>query len=310
MSRYRTIVSAALVAAIALLLTACGAGDADSAADAEPGGAATERAVGQAPDAQEQRGEAGSDDPVGDPLSVGYPTGQRVIRTASLELEVDDPAAAVAAITREAERVGGFVASANLTQGEDDQLRGSMTLRVPTTQMTTTLEALERLAVDVPRRELGSQDVSEEYADIEAQLRNLRELETQFLALLDEVRENNGTPEQILSLFERIRGIRGEIERLQGRQQLLDDRVELATIDLQITPAPDAAPVVAEGWRPGATFREAAGTTVAAFRTIAEIGIWFGVTIVPLALVLAVPLVVAAVGYRWWQRREQPAAGA
>ena len=91
------------------------------------------------------------------------------------------------------------------------------------------------MADRVVTESLQSQDVTDQFVDIEAQLRNLYALEEELLALLSELRDNpNADPGKLLQVFDQIRITRGEIEQLEGRKQLLTDLVSLATISISI----------------------------------------------------------------------------
>ena len=218
---------------------------------------------------------------------------RKVIRNASLVLEADDPEAAYQAVTAIVERAGGYVSDANVVtpsdEGEGDRV--FMTVRIPASSMTATLEAIEVVG-EVLDRSLGSQDVTEEYADIEAQVRNLQVLETELLALLRQVRESTeAEPSELLTVFNRISEVRGQIESLQGRQRLLDDLVGLATISVTIQEPPSEPPIVDEdGWNVGATAQRALRATVSALQAVGSGLIWLLLTVVPLMLLVAVPL--------------------
>jgi hypothetical protein len=118
---------------------------------------------------------------------------RKIIQEAFLELTDDDTEGLFNRITTLVERSGGFVSSAELTRSGDEG-RGpfvSMTVRVPAADMSSTLSAIEGLADEVTTKRIGSQDVTEAYADIEAQLRNLTILEEELLVILTEIREKS-----------------------------------------------------------------------------------------------------------------------
>ena len=299
--------------ALGLLLTACSGSDSESSGSIGDGGAAApDVGGGQAADdraAEEPMDDGEQGGALDQPLTVGAPLGRKVIHRASLTIEVDDPAAVVDRITTLAEQAGGFVAGTDLQRyGEDDELRGTMTLRVPTGRLSNTLQELKDLAVRVPDQQLDTEDVTEEHADITAQLRNLRALETELVALLADIRERTSSADEILVIFERIRQVRDEIERLEGRQQVLDDLVALATIQVSIQPTPAAVAVSGEGWRPGDTLAAALRTTVGALQALADGAIWVAVTILPIGVIVLLPVVALVYGLRRWRRPAPPAS--
>lgn len=299
------------VLAAALVVAGCSGGDAETAGDAGAregfdGDAGGEAGAPAEDEAVEDSGGADDGGPASfEDISLGAPIGRKVIRDADLELAVTDADRTVREITSIVERAGGFVAGAELYHDDDHGLLGNLSLRVPTDRMTTTLEAIEATADEVRSRTLGSQDVTGEYTDIEANLRNLRALEVELLELLTQVRESDANASEILTVFERIRQVRAEIEQYEGRKQLLDDLVALATIDVRLVAAPGAGPIVAQdGWSPGGVARDALRSTVAVLQTIADAAIWVALTALPVVVVLALPVVALWAGYRRYRRRD------
>jgi hypothetical protein len=322
-TRTRTITAAVLLAVVAA--AGCGGDDdeagrdtAEDAAEAIRGGVDDVEATGTdeafAAPAPESAA-AGDTDATADPdiQAAQAAAGRQVIREADVTLTSDDPEATVEQVTTIAETSGGFVAGGDLTRVQGI-LRGTVTLRVPADALSTTLAAVEEAGVEVVERSIASQDVTVEYADVAAQLRNLRALETELLALLAEARAEDGT-EQVLAVFERIRGVRDEIERLQGRQQVLDDLVALATVRVTVEPTPTLlASATAEqqepdqGWSAGVQVESAWDATVRALRVVVDVAIWLGVTAVPVLAVVGLPLLALLLAWRRLRRPGHAAA--
>lgn len=230
---------------------------------------------------------------------------RKIIQEAFLELTDDDTEGLFNRIATLVEQSGGFVSSAELTRSGDEG-RGpfvDMTVRVPAADMSSTLSAIEELADEVTTKRIGSQDVTEAYADIEAQLRNLTILEEELLVILTEIREKSTSEaNELLNVFQRVREVRDEIEFLQGRQRLYDDLIDLATVEISLFPEPTESPIVDEGWQPGAVVRDALRAAVDAFQAIVDGLIWFGLGIIPVLLVIAIPLLVV---FWIWRRRRK-----
>jgi hypothetical protein len=227
---------------------------------------------------------------------------RKIIQEAFLELTDDDTEGLFNRITTLVEQAGGFVSSAELTRSGDEN-RGpfvDMTIRIPASVMSSTLSAIENIADEVTTKRIGSQDVTEEYADIEAQLRNLTALEDELLIILSEVREKSSSDaNELLNVFERIRQVRDEIERLEGRQRLFDDLIDLATVNISLFPEGTEPPIVDEGWQPGNVVRDALRATVDAFQSIVDGLIWVVLGVLPVLLVIGLPLL----GIVWYWRR-------
>lgn len=299
----------------AIALTACAADDDQPAATGSgvaDGGAGVSSAGGTSGDADrgvEEAGAGGGGAATGaEILNVAAPSGRQVVFTARLGLEVADTAQVAEDIRRAVEAAGGFVASADLRRtGQGDRLAGNLTLRVPAGDLGTTLRSLKNLADRVVEESVDSDDVTGEVADVAAQLRNLRAFEVELVGLLSEIRERTDSADQVLTVFERIREVRAEIERLEGRREVLDDLVALATVHVELTPTPATAPIASDEWRPGAVVRDALRATVSALQAIADVGIRLALTVLPLLLLtVGLPLAVAASLRRAWRRRQAP----
>jgi len=226
-----------------------------------------------------------------------------IIQRASLQLVVRDTMATVEAAKDLVSGLGGYIANSNAWE-QGEWMRASLTLRVPVENLEQALDQLKALAVKVQRESLSGEDVTEQYSDLGAQLRNLEATETELLALLTEVREKPGsTAEDILDVHRRLTEIRGEIERAKGRMQYLEQMTALATIDLELVPDPLAQPVVEPGWAPLRTATEASRSLVRSLKRLVDIVIWFVVYVLPILLLVAAPIVLLVLLIRWLVRR-------
>lgn len=329
-TRPRARLGAVLAAAALLSLTACSAGDDDAAAEAgapaeqyeeqyadeevEAGTTSSLRssdgdaAAGTAPAGSGGDDAAGGDDTAGGGVALtagAVPLGRQVVQTAEVELRADDPRAAADAVVAAATRAGGFVAATDLSTSDDGVVSGSVTVRVPADRLSVTLEAIASAGDELISQRLSTEDVTGEVSDIEAQLRNLRALETELVALLADVRERSRSTDDVLVVFERIRQVRGEIEVLQGRRATLGDLVALSTVTVYVAPTEAALPVRPGGeptWAPGRVLAEAWASTVVFLQGVGELAIRFVVTGLPVLLVLGAPVVGA---WLLWRRRRQ-----
>ena len=280
------------VIALCLLLVACGATNTSAfrsggdELDRAGSGAATTAAPNTT---AAPAGEEGS--------QVGVPPvdNRQVIYDGSIQLQAADTRKAFDAIVLLVETSGGFLAASQVGEAiEEEQPVINFTVRVPTDQLTATLAGIREVADRVVTESLQSQDVTDQFVDIEAQLRNLYALEEELLALLAELRDNpNADPGKLLQVFDQIRITRGEIEQLEGRKQLLTDLVSLATISIGISPLPAAIPIVPEDpvWEPAVQAREALRSLVADLQAIGSFAIRFVLYNLPILVLVAGPFV-------------------
>jgi hypothetical protein len=225
-----------------------------------------------------------------------------IVRTADVQLIVTDAGQARDAIAAAAGGMGGYVADSSAWR-EGEQLRARLTVRIPAEKLDALLASLRELAVRVERDNITSQDVTEEYTDLDAQLTNLEATENELRELLAEVRQKTQKAEDVLAVYRELTQIRGEIERVKGRMQYLSTITALATVNVDLVPDVLAQPVVEPGWRPQETLRSAGRTLVNSLQGLVNIVIWLVIYVLPLLLVIAIPIVILALLLRWLIRR-------
>jgi hypothetical protein len=172
-------------------------------------------------------GVASTADPPAGPVAV--PTERKIIRNGELDMEVPDVDAALKAVRSEIEKAGGYLSDETQSRGDDGAKRAAVTVRLPAGTFDGSLEALQRLGT-VQRVNISGEDITEQYYDLEIQLRNRQQLETRLLALLD--RPSNKLTE-LLEIEREVARVRNEIDSLEGRKRFWDSQVSFSR--LQVT---------------------------------------------------------------------------
>lgn len=150
---------------------------------------------------------------------------RKLIRQAEQELEVDDVASAVGAATRLVEDQGGYVENSAVR----NEGRADLVLRVPAKELETTMDMLAALG-DESRRFIRVDDVTEQYIDLEARLKNTIALRDRLRVLLDKA----NTVSEVLSVEKELTRIQSELDSLEGRLKSLRNRVALARLELEL----------------------------------------------------------------------------
>ncbi|MDQ3281961.1 MAG: DUF4349 domain-containing protein [Acidobacteriota bacterium] len=221
-----------------------------------------------------------------------------IVRKADMHIVVGDTNVAVERATRAVESVGGYVAGSNVWR-EGELLRAELTLRVPADKLTSTIAAIRGLAKRVNTETVTSDDVSQEFVDLDARVRNLEATEAELRQLLTTARQNGGKASEVLEVHQRLTEIRGEIEQAKGRMRYLSQVTAMSSIALNITPDALAQPVVQPGWQPVAVAKNAARALVSMLQTLANVAIWLAIYVAPLVGVFALVLLM---GWKVWRR--------
>jgi hypothetical protein len=221
-----------------------------------------------------------------------------IIRTAELSLAVKDTEEAAQEARTIANDLEGYVADSQMYhQGE--RLFARLTVRVPAKSFEIALQRLKATAVQVIQESTHGQDVTEEYVDLQAQLKNLELTEKELQQLLSEIRERTSRAEDVLAVYRQLVEIRGQIEQLKGRMQYLERSVGFSTIQIEMTPSELARPVAEPGWQPLVTLHEATRSLVGALQTLADLLIWLIIYLLPILVVLAIPVAAVALFIRF-----------
>ena len=225
-----------------------------------------------------------------------------IIRTVELAMYVRDVEASFGAIQALTGEMGGYIASAN-TWHQGEYLRANLTVRIPAKELDRALEQIKALATVVERESTSGEDVTEEYTDLEARLRNLEATERELLELLKTVRERTGKAEDILAVHRELTAIRGQIEQMKGRMQYLEQMSALATVNIELTPDVLSRPLIVGRWEPRGTAANAVRALIQVLRSVVDAGIWVAIVGVPVLALIAIPIAILVLIIRAWRRR-------
>ncbi|MFN3648710.1 MAG: DUF4349 domain-containing protein [Armatimonadota bacterium] len=203
---------------------------------------------------------AGSEAVSSPSIPAGIPAAhnRKIIYTAQVELVTSELARVQDGLLRLVDSHGGFVASSD-TQGVSGQSRvGVWTVRVPSGRYGSFLDGVRKLG-EVQRIQSDSDDVTEEFVDLEARLSNKK---TEEDRLLRHLRESTAKLSDILAVERELSRVREEVERIEGRLRLLKDQTSLSTVTLTAREVGDYVPESRATFatRAGRTFNSSIGT--------------------------------------------------
>lgn len=213
---------------------------------------------------------------------VVYASDQMVVRSAKLDLITRDVRTSVDQVRTATEHFGGFLEKADLADDGNGTTAAELIVRVPRNQLDASLAAFKGAAVRVENESLQAQDVTREWVDTQARLRNFHAEEEQYLTILKRAAKVQDT----LDVADKLSEVRGEIERLQADLNYLSHQVEMSAVTIQVK---QQSAVVVAGWHPGENAREAWRTVVSGLTAFAD-GVVTLVIMLPLVLLWTVSL--------------------
>ena len=192
--------------------------------------------------------------------------GPRIVKTATLTLEVGKGAfdRAFQQAMLVAGGHGGYVSTSQISH--DRERSGLLMVRVPAAQFEATLGELRALG-RVKDEQVSGEDVTSQFVDLQARLRNWRAQESVLLRLMAGSRSIDDS----LKVQGQLQAVQLQIEEITGQLRQLSNQSDLATISLSIREAP-----LVEA-KPGLTFalawkRGLHGLRVTAARLLVGLG--------------------------------------
>lgn len=214
---------------------------------------------------------------------------RRIVYRADVDIVVEQFDPVPAQIDESVKAHGGYIAESRITGSQGFPRSGRWTVRIPVNRFVEFLAVVQRLG-EVRTISSTSDDVTAEYYDIEARIRNKQQEEERLLELLADA---TGKLDEILSVERELSRVRGEIEQSQGRLRMMKDVTELTTVTIAVGEVKDYVPEQTPGYV--TRIQRAWSASVAALVDLMQSGSILVVALVPWVLpllVLAVVLIV------------------
>lgn len=170
---------------------------------------------------------------------------RKVIYDASLDLAVEDVDAAAAKVDALLVSSGGYIAEETMAGSPGSNRSRFWKLRIPIDDFDGFVKSVMALG-ELVRFNRTSQDVTAEFYDVEARIKNKRVQEQTLQKMLE---ERSGALDEVLKVETELSRVRGEIEQMEGRIRVLKNLTSLATLTLTLSERErfqPAAPVVAD----------------------------------------------------------------
>ena len=206
-----------------------------------------------------------------------------IIYNGEMSLVVKDTTAAQEDITALVESLEGYIGNASSYAYSGGLMRVNLTLRVPADQFHNVMAELRKMAMEVTQESIGSQDVTQEYVDLESRLRALEAKADRLEILMEEAEDT----EAVLAVYQELSRTQQEIEQTKGRMQYLERSAAMATIEVYLTPDELSQPVEIAGWRPAGVVKEAFEALINVFQFLVNALIWIVILIIPVVIFLS-----------------------
>jgi hypothetical protein len=233
------------------------------------------------------------------------PTGERlIVRNAQLSIVVNETVESMDAIRALVVQMNGWEVSSNVWQ-YDNHKQGNMTVRVPADSLDSFLAQVHALAQEVSQQSMSGEDVTEEYVDLGAQLSNLQATRDRVRNFLDRA----ANVKEALEVNTELSRLEGDIERITGRIQYLEQSALYSSVSITIIPDELNRPLTIGRWQPQGTARDAIRALLTALQWLVDVLITLVLFVLPLGVIIVGPIWLLIRFLRRRRARRRAAAG-
>jgi hypothetical protein len=202
-----------------------------AAATVAPAKTAQSETGGVAPDVVQENAAVGKEAATS-PVETPAPelANRKLIRNATVELEIVTFDNAVQKITAFANEEHGYVATTDSEKQANGKLRGQVVVKVLPENLDRFLQKIRSLG-ELKNQTLGTEDVTKAYFDTDARLKNAHVMEQR---LIDMLKTKTGKVSDLLQVEKELARVREEIEKMQGELKYWDSQVQFATVTVSL----------------------------------------------------------------------------
>lgn len=162
-------------------------------------------------------------------MDLKIPTETQIIRASTLQFETDDLNQTYQNIQKAVVKCMGNLQNDVSGKNESAAFR-NLTIRVPNTNFIAFLDEISKGVNHFDRKEISSEDVTEQYIDLESRMNSKKTLEKRYLQLLQKANKVS----EIIEIEAKLSEIREEIEAKEGQFKYLKNQIAMSTVTVEM----------------------------------------------------------------------------
>ena len=227
----------------------------------------------------------------------GVPAAKRkIILNHAMVLEVKSVALSLEALQRLAESSGGYVFNSTRAGSEGGPVSGQVGMRVPSGKASGVMKSIRGMG-RVESENSTAEDITEEYVDLEARLKNAKSSEARLLGLYNKA----GKLSDVLAVEKELTRVRGDIESFEAKKKNWDLLTAMVTIEITLHEPSGGFP---SGHRFWSTIKDAFGKSFEVIADSFHALIVFAAVVLPWLAVFG-PIVYLLVKWRRKKKKEK-----
>lgn len=172
---------------------------------------------------------AGSNGNAGTPTLTQPQDGRKIIMTAWVTLETQEFDNACENLQAKAAQMGGYVSSTSFEQNHPTRRTAILTLKIPAEQYSAFMQTIATIG-NVTSRNETSEDVTQQYTDVEARLKSLEIQKSS----LEELLAKAEAIEDLLQIQQQLSNVQYEIEYYTTNKRSLDNLTAYSTVEVAV----------------------------------------------------------------------------
>lgn len=202
---------------------------------------------------------------------------RKLTQNGYLSLIVNRVEDAIESLTSIADTLGGNVDSVRFINAERNSDKNAViVIRVPADNFTEGLKRAKETAVKVNEQSVSMSDVTDQFIDMQARMKNLKAEEAQYQEILGKAEEI----ENVMRVSRALFAVREEIDRLQGQMNYLSRQVDMSIITISLSSEPDISTLVI--WHPWTVIKEAVRGFLIGFYAFLQVIIYIILFFIPI----------------------------
>ncbi|MDD4332569.1 MAG: DUF4349 domain-containing protein [Patescibacteria group bacterium] len=218
---------------------------------------------------------------------------KKIEKNGQLSLYVKNIEESITGIKEAAGNLKGEVISSNVSKNVSGEKYGYITIKVPVASFEQAMGEIKKLATEVENESSNATDVTEQYVDLEARLKNLKAEEEQYIKILSKA----ATVVDILKVTNYLSNVRGQIEAIEGQIKYLDRQVDMSTITVNLSSDADFE-VWGIRWRPLVVAKQAVKNMLSGLANYANAIISFIIVLPVIIVWLATIALIIWLGWK------------
>jgi hypothetical protein len=222
-------------------------------------------------------------------------TDRKIVKNASLNLEVSDTEESKILAEAEVKTLKGFVTNQNSWEVRPRILAYNMTVRVPAENLEKLIKNLEKIGIKKSEN-YSTSDITAAYADTQAEIKILEASRDTLRGLME---KKSDELTDYLKIYQELTRVQTRIDQLTRMQKKRDEQVTYSTLQLTIHPEPQIGDLVSPEWNVGKSWKLAVNDLWKFSQKLADKLIYIGV-FSPIWITF---LIFVWLGRRFWKKR-------